>query len=514
MRILCVLCTFLCALLFFTFSCACAESDYSQILDSYLQAMQGDDELLETDDAILTAYHLALYADLDPLEATGYALCDMNLDGTPELIIGEAGEVQPLGGCIFAVYTIVDGEIHKVLEGWERYRVYLTLEANGMRGYYAEGSSGASNEVVSHAGVLRDLDWADAVELENNVDASYVSSWTMNAIPISEENALEQIRTWQALISPLILKPLSAAYPFRFTDEQTPDLSGGYACSLMLSPASSVLDLTVTDTGMRDEHAFRENVLCMTVTSRDGILSQSWTYAASVLPTQEPLLPFLVEDVNLDGYTDLLPVTAQGASNLFTIVCLWNPEKACFDPPLTAKAWDEETLSIPEEESLLELCNYQVDKGSGLLLSDMHDGAASHTLSVYAPSGNTSLYLTGVLYVDTGSDGTVHEMLLTEGFTGWDLRFPEHWYYGDPATATSRQEGAIRLLSGTYTDMQVTNTDWVHLRSQSSKASASLAHLDKGQTVHVLRENCADGWSLVYVPDVCLYGYIWHSFLK
>ena len=80
----------------------------------------------------------------------------------------------------------------------------------------------------------------------------------------------------------------------------------------------------------------------------------------------------------------------------------------------------------------------------------------------------------------------------------------------------------------------MTNVDWVNLRQLDSKASASLAHLDHGTAVQVLREGCGTdgGWVLVWVDNAALglstggtdmyqdtlvdgmTGYIWHSYLE
>lgn len=73
------------------------------------------------------------------------------------------------------------------------------------------------------------------------------------------------------------------------------------------------------------------------------------------------------------------------------------------------------------------------------------------------------------------------------------------------------------------TFMQVDNVSWVNLRSRDSKASPSLAKLDRGTIVRVLHTGCGEdgGWVRVWLPheggpddmQPGLTGYIWHSYL-
>ena len=73
-------------------------------------------------------------------------------------------------------------------------------------------------------------------------------------------------------------------------------------------------------------------------------------------------------------------------------------------------------------------------------------------------------------------------------------------------------------------EKHVAHTDWVNLREWDSKQSTSLAHLDRGTSVQVLKEDCADGWTLVlwdtgepqehWFGNRTEIGYIWHSFLE
>lgn len=69
------------------------------------------------------------YIHYDPLfQILGYLLQDIDGDGSDELIFGE-NDVNPEGswnGVVYDMYTISDGQVVHVLNGWERNRYYLS----------------------------------------------------------------------------------------------------------------------------------------------------------------------------------------------------------------------------------------------------------------------------------------------------------------------------------------------------------------------------------------------------
>lgn len=130
-------------------------------------------------------------------ERLGYLIEDIDGNGTEELIFG-GNEVEPgssWDGVIYDIYTVSDGALVHVLDGWERNRYFLCV--NGM--IANEGSSGAGNsnyvyftfdgsklnlvEAVIYDG-MRDADHPWFYSTESEDDAG-------NAEPISEEQANE-----------------------------------------------------------------------------------------------------------------------------------------------------------------------------------------------------------------------------------------------------------------------------------------------------------------------------------
>lgn len=85
-----------------------------------------------------------LHMAYDPeYETLGYLIQDLDGDGVEELLFGSntVNADDPWDGVVYDIYTMVDGELVHVLDGWDRNRYYLTEN-----GYIAnEGSSGAAN---------------------------------------------------------------------------------------------------------------------------------------------------------------------------------------------------------------------------------------------------------------------------------------------------------------------------------------------------------------------------------
>lgn len=127
----------------------------------------------------------------------GYLIEDIDGNGVDELIFGENGSEPDgtQGGIIYDIYTMSDGELVHVLNGWVRNRYYLC--ENGM--IANEGSSGAGNsnysyftfdgskihlvESVIYDG-MKDAEnpWFYSTESEDDAE---------NAEPVSEERADE-----------------------------------------------------------------------------------------------------------------------------------------------------------------------------------------------------------------------------------------------------------------------------------------------------------------------------------
>ncbi len=84
------------------------------------------------------------------LKSIGYVFRDIDGDGTDELIILESDyEEDGKGERILALFTMVEGETVRVIEGWARNRYYLTKDDK----IYNEGSSGAMYSTIATYGL-------------------------------------------------------------------------------------------------------------------------------------------------------------------------------------------------------------------------------------------------------------------------------------------------------------------------------------------------------------------------
>lgn len=293
------------------------------------------------------------------------------------------------------------------------------------------------------------------------------------------------------------------------------------------------LTIRVSDTGERQEDALREHTLRVQIEAQDGSFAQELTYRSSELPQQEHLALFArLEDVNFDGFGDLLLLTAQGARNVFFAVAVWNEEAGRFNPVEQTEAWDGESrrLSGTEVEQL-ELCNHELDPESRCVLSGVNDGFFYYTLTAYCWESRYGQVVRAVWDVYDAGEGLIGESLVLHG-TGvtlcWDEQYPESWYYGQEGVYAERSRSAREMITGRAswdpTYLRVANTDWVNLRRQDSTDSPSLAKLDAGTEVVLLADGIGtdEGWVRVYVPadappdgtQAGLTGYIWHSFLE
>jgi len=105
---------------------------------------------------------------------------------------------------------------------------------------------------------------------------------------------------------------------------------------------------------------------------------------------------------------------------------------------------------------------------------------------------------------------------------GWVMVWVDNSALADPRSAADAADGLTGYIWHSYlepTFLQVANTDWVHVREQPDKQSASFAKLDAGTRVTRCGRGmqAVDGWVPVCVEQAdgsSLTGYIWHSFLE
>lgn len=304
-----------------------------------------------------------------------------------------------------------------------------------------------------------------------------------------------------------------------------------------------LLTVAVTQKGEFDPDARHPYTLAAHITSADGTLAQEITWQSNETPHLERAAALVMfQDYNFDGYADLQLLTAQGASEVFYCFALWNPETGRFDDVMPGG----ERLPGGEkcaDAQPLEVCNPIFRPESSTILSIEEDGWRYRTETVIYWESPRSQYQQVIASVYDAGDGLIGESLDLWG-TGlvrmWDQVYPESWYYGtDGEGASGPRADAIALFTRNEKNLEarwayVANVDWVNLRQMDSKASASLARLDCGTEVRVLREGCGvdGGWVLVWVDNAALglptggvdmyqdtlvdgmTGYIWHSFLE
>lgn len=82
--------------------------------------------VLEDRDKYTGEHFSSVFYDNWDYETLGYLLRDLDGDGVEELIFGEnSGVLEGWNGIIYDLYTIVDGKLVHILDGWERNRYYL-----------------------------------------------------------------------------------------------------------------------------------------------------------------------------------------------------------------------------------------------------------------------------------------------------------------------------------------------------------------------------------------------------
>ena len=79
-------------------------------------------------------------------ENIGYVLKDVDGNGVRELLIGENYGEPEAGTVLYDMYTIKDGKLLHVFDGWDRNRYYLCTNGNFMN----EGSGGAMLSSTSY----------------------------------------------------------------------------------------------------------------------------------------------------------------------------------------------------------------------------------------------------------------------------------------------------------------------------------------------------------------------------
>ncbi len=171
---------------------------YGPVMDLYRAGLAGREDVIwaDSDDFNFSAWQCCLDWGIDPPASVGFALIDLDGNGSPELVIADATEDQKLEGIVFDVWAVSDGEAVLIRRGWERWRLYLTApDEEGRYGFYQEGSSGASNSVFDQ-GRFRNGEAVTEHTLEYDGESAVL--WQMDENAVSEEEANAALDTWTA----------------------------------------------------------------------------------------------------------------------------------------------------------------------------------------------------------------------------------------------------------------------------------------------------------------------------
>ena len=107
---------------------ATVEEAYAIVIGEYYSAAEEQWDSAALMDAELNYMVAECYLD-NPLENIGYAIVDLNNDGTEELLIGSRIEDDFFGKMIFDLYTLDDRGVHRlVFDSSERNRYYYAGE--------------------------------------------------------------------------------------------------------------------------------------------------------------------------------------------------------------------------------------------------------------------------------------------------------------------------------------------------------------------------------------------------
>lgn len=296
----------------------------------------------------------------------------------------------------------------------------------------------------------------------------------------------------------------------------------------------------ITDTGDNTGEFDDDNILLVEVFSENGELLQSFTYFSNESPEYDDVIALVMaKDLNLDGYNDLMLLSAAGAQNVYYAFSLWDVEAKQFRPVYRDCIWLREEARFSDEAVQIELCNPELFPEQKMLLSSDPDGFYYIREIFYMFDGSYHLTPKYIWDVYRAGDGLIGETMveyMTQLQILWDDQYPEDWYYGQDGSGVvaSERRKAVHeaALSGPDKNrMRVANVDWVNLRKQDSKASPSLAKINEGENVTVLVDACGpeNGWVRVLYSlgehhslsqdeldtgRTTLTGYIWHSFLE
>lgn len=111
---------------------------YEELISELTAIMKGQDSgklTVEEDYSVMFSWLTGQPASVN----LGYTLLDVDGNGIQELLVGEIYGEPEQGTVLYDMYTIRDGKILHVFDGWDRNRYYLLTNGN----FINQGSSGA-----------------------------------------------------------------------------------------------------------------------------------------------------------------------------------------------------------------------------------------------------------------------------------------------------------------------------------------------------------------------------------
>lgn len=190
-----------------------------------------------------------LVRDVQSADKLGYALVDLNGDGSEELLITD-------GNMIYDMYALVEGEVRHLLTGWERMAYYLCDD--NVIAYVGTGSA-AAVEYRFFTYVERDMTRSVAtVTFDASKDPD--NPWSNEISRITEQEAQEIINSYPYIT--IAFTPLSGK-----TEESKDDPASDEA--LMALYRESIADVQMIYKGLHTE-AEAELSYCFYDTDGDG----------------------------------------------------------------------------------------------------------------------------------------------------------------------------------------------------------------------------------------------------
>lgn len=224
------------------------EEIYAQVLDGYYADIVSEFPIDNYFPMTLGTFETAMGSmGEEALKKVGYAMKDINGDGTQELMIVEVsdqGQTKYFGERILALYTIVNDEAHFITGGWARNRYFLLNDGR----IFNEGSSGANDasfetyRLIENSGILEMLDSKDLSSVDYTKQLEELGK-LIEKVEIrtfaEHETADNYPESAKMFWSAVYVNPAENTYASTGSDSYVAD-SSDYACKLVFFTPTEV----------------------------------------------------------------------------------------------------------------------------------------------------------------------------------------------------------------------------------------------------------------------------------